>query len=238
MSSLKRKRLGAPSRYILGPQVPRTKKRKTFRSGRTRTAGYYGRFRQGGELKFHDITYSQVNVSSTGHVKDSINEIGQGVTESTRIGRKCNITSIHWRYSLKLSEGAGAATPRDGDIIRIILFVDKQANGATAAVTDILETANYQSFRNLANSGRFMILKDCQHVVNVLTLGQNTSSTVFANSEVLKEFIYNKKCNIPLEFDNTTGALTELRSNNIGVLLISKNNDINLNSKFRLRFSD
>ena len=54
--------------------------------------------------------------------------------------------------------------------MRVMLYHDKQANGATAAVLDILESADYQSFNNLVNSGRFRILMDRTYAMNYLTL--------------------------------------------------------------------
>lgn len=124
-----------------------------------------------------------------------------------------------------------------GSLFRLIMFVDKQANGATATVTDILESANIMSFRNLANSGRFIILMDRTMDMNCNAGGGNGSTTEYGTVETYMSF--NKSCNIPIEFSSTTGAITEIRSNNIGILSIaSANNTATLDSKIRIRFSD
>ena len=135
-----------------------------------------------------------------------------------------------------MPEVNGATQAPDNDTARIILFWDKQCNGATAGVTDILESAQYNSFNNLANKGRFKILMDKRYTLNYMT-GIGTAGDQ-DYSAVFKHGSYYKKCNIPVEYDSTTGAITEIKSNNIGVLLIPSNGTSGFNSKFRFRFSD
>ncbi len=212
--------------------------RVTAGAGYTRTAGFYGRFSgAGAERKFHDVDFDDAVVASGGTVTASINLIPQGVTEKTRVGRKATLKTIQWNYTVSLPEVDAVADPAGGDILRVILFMDKQCNGATATVTGILESADYQSFLNLANSGRFRILSDKRHSLNYTTLASDGAGVV-SSAQVQREHTLYKSCNIPLEFDATTGAITEIRSNNVGVLLISKNNLAGFASKFRMRFTD
>ncbi len=202
-----------------------------------RISGYYGRYNvpviKRGEFKFHDVAMDDANISTTGTIlQDSVNLIAQGTTESTRIGRKCNIRNIHWRYTIQ--KDAESVLGGD-DVVRVILYLDKQANGAAAAVLDILETADYQSFYNLANSNRFRILMDKTWDMNAHAGGGNgTAVDSFAFSRSTQ---FRKNCNIPIEFSSTTGALTEIRSNNIGVLTISERASTNFESNMRLRFT-
>ncbi len=162
--------------------------------------------------------------------------IAQGATESERIGRKCTIKAINWRYDVSIPESVDAATPVNGDVVRVIVYLDKQCNGATAAVTDIVETANYQTFNNLANKSRFRILMDAQHTLNPLTLTSTQNADTFDSCEVRQSGTFFKKCHIPLEFDGVTGAITEIRSNNVGVLLLGKTGVATFASKMRIRF--
>ncbi len=208
------------------------------RSGYSRRVGYY-RGGSGGhvELKFHDVDLDDALISSSGTITASINLIPQGVTEVERIGRKAVIKQINWRYQLKLAEQDAQATPVASDTIRIILYVDSQTNGATAAVTDVLETANYQSFNNLVNRGRFRILMDRTHAVNLMTLASDGAGVV-SSASLKQNYSFYKSCALPIEFNAATGAIAEIKSNNIGVLVISNAGTINLESKFRLRFTD
>lgn len=221
------------------PPPPRpNKRRKAFVPGATRTSGYYGRFApSGGELKFVDFTYDDAIVSANGSIKNSICTIAQGVEQSQRIGRKCTIKSINIKWLLALPSHNGAVVPF-GDTTRIIVFLDKQCNGATATVADILDTADIRSHRNLANEGRFRILKDMKYDTNYAGVAYNTGTATYiaASQQTLGNTF--KKCNIPVEFNSTTGAITEIRSNNIGLLTISENGLTTWKSEIRLRFSD
>jgi len=170
-------------------------------------------------------------ISSTGTITPTINIIVQGITESNRIGRKVVLRKIGWRYNLNFVSQAVMATT--SDTVRLIVYQDKQTNGATAAVTDILESASFLSFNNLSNSGRFRILLDQHHSMHAPTA---IAGPVTGELDVHAGWF--KDVNIPIEFSAATGAIAEIRSNNIGVLVISGVGGTKLTSKFRLRFSD
>jgi hypothetical protein len=209
-------------------------------AGYYRRSGYYGRFQDtGAEMKFHDVDVDDAAVATNGSILNSgsVNLIAQGVTESTRVGRKAVIRSINWRWNLK--KAATTAGSNASESIRLILYLDKQCNGAAAGVTDILESDNYQSFNNLANKGRFKILMDKEITMNALSGGGDGTTEDYGAVE--RNGSYYKKCSIPIEFSSTTGAITEIRSNNLGVLILSKNGTSTapvFDSKMRLRFTD
>ncbi len=231
-SRVKRKRSYTAKRG--GTRSAITKRQRGF----VRTSGFY---RGNGvvaskELKFHDIAITDAVVAAAGAIQNSgsVNLIAQGTTESTRIGRKCTIKSIAWRFDIELPTFATAGAGGN-DTIRVILYLDKQANGATAAGDDIVEdSTNWQTFNNLANTGRFRTLMDRTYDMNRNSgAGDGTSNDW---SGAVHHDTFFKQCNIPLEFSSTTGAITEIRSNNIGVLLLSKSGLAGFNSLMRLRF--
>ncbi len=208
--------------------------RRRVVSRRRRTADFgVGRLGMGRELKFHDVDLDDTTVEATGAVTNSINLIAQGVTETTRIGRKCTIRSIGWRFRWSISGTTDENST--SDIGRVIMYVDKQANGATAAVTDILKSADFQSFNNLNNKGRFRVLIDRTYSL-VIPSGGTSAAGVDQFGEMVLAGTFFKKVNIPIEFSSTAGAITEIRSNNIGVLLISGTGVCGFASKIRLRF--
>ncbi len=221
------------------------RKRRKFRvrrvvPGFTRTGGYFGRYnqrRRPGELKFHDLDTTDAVIATGGSIDvPSINLIAQGTTESERIGRKCTIKKIMWKFQLKIP---GTATVTDtSDIGRLIVYLDKQSNGAAAVVLDVLETANYNEFRNLSNTGRFQILMDRKYALSCPAgSGRGSTDTLSYGEHQIHDEWY-KDCNIPIEFSATTGAITEIRSNNIGIITISRDGLLNLSGKMRVRFSD
>ncbi len=211
--------------------------------GFQRTSGFYGRFagrprQHDAELKFHDVDVNDAVMIAGGTIQNggTVNIIPQGVTESQRVGRKCTIKQINWRFNIILPEKTAAGTPGPPDIVRLIMYLDKQCNGATATITDILEANDFQSFNNLANSSRFKTLMDRRYELNYSGCG-GVTGTVEQSAVTVSDAFY-MKCDIPIEFSSTTGALGEIRSNNIGVLAMSETGVCLLGSKLRLRFSD
>ncbi len=209
--------------------------------GKTRTgyrrSTYAARYRGGGynpykELKFHDLQIDDAIIATAGTIiAPSCNLIVQGALDNARIGRKCTIKQINWRIVLRKN---AAQTTIGDDVARLILYVDKQANGAAAAVLDILETAHYQSHYNLANQGRFRILMDNTVALNSTAGGGDGTTDEAYSKSISKQFI--KRCSIALEFANTSGAITGITSNNIGVLTISRDGTSQLESNIRLKF--
>jgi len=224
-----------PVRALPSPTRMYKKRRTTtYKKGYQRTSGFYGRYAPTGtELKFLDTSWNDTTVAATGEViLPSVNLIPQGVTESQRIGRKCIIRSISLRYVIQIKPTTNTNNTDDG--VRLILFQDKQCNGTAATVTDLLKTADYLSFNNLSNKERFKVLAD--KFVDVHSTAGGGSTATFGELGVTKSLYI--KCYIPIEFSSTTGAITEIRSNNIGVLLISDSADTACEGLVRVRFSD
>lgn len=237
---LKRKARDVAAGNVVAIYKATPRKRRRFTAGADRVGSYYGRYSgRGAELKFHDVDHDDAVITAGGTIVPTINIIAQGVTESTRVGRKCTIKSIHWRYRINLIEQDAVATPPAGDTVRVMVYLDRQCNDAAAGVTDILETNSWQSFRNLANTSRFQILLDKLVNINYNNLASDNAAVVSSTVHD-QDYIFNKKCNIPIEFNNVAndGSLATIRSNNIGTLLVAARGNAVMASKFRLRFSD
>lgn len=192
-----------------------------------------------GELKFFDNAVTKEPVLVGGDMFATVNGIAQGTGENQRIGRRITIRSVQWRWVVHMDQLILQNTPNSGDNIRLILFIDKQCNGAGAAVIDILETLSWQSFRNLANSDRFDILMDKQYDMAYLTQSQNASDDLFGQSGFSKNRFFDiDNLNIPIEFDGTDGLIGEITSNNISIMVITQAGKCNIISTVRVRFTD
>ncbi len=211
-------------------------RRLGVKSKLTRRRGYYRKGHTVQELKFFDSTNTNATIGTTGAITGSINLVPQGIAENQRIGRKIQVRSIacRWWYNLPILQDQ--ADIGSGDTLRIIVFLDRQANGANAAVTDILETAQIESYLNLANKNRFQILMDRKFTLNrqvAVTDGTNQSTTPLFQFNTQ----WYNKYNIPVEFDSTAGAITEVRSNNFAMLYISQNGKVGVGTqRTRIRY--
>ncbi len=243
MPPRKRARRSAGTMVVYRPKK-RARARGAIVPGYTRTSGFYGRFsggRKGStqELKFLDVDIDDASIASAGTiVKDTVNVIVQGNTESNRIGRKVVIKKIGWRYNISGAVVSSTSASKS-ETVRLILYLDKQCNGAAATALDILETDDYQSFNQLANTSRFRILMDRTHTLDPKAGAGDGTANDQAGYGMTGSFY--KNCNIPIEYDNsaTTGVLTTIRSNNLGVLILGKEGTIlSMLGNMRLRFTD
>lgn len=190
------------------------------------------------EKKFWDTALSFA-IDETGEVPATgqLCLIPQGDTENTRDGRKCTVESVQIRARAIFAPGAASGAT----ITHVYLIQDTQCNGAAAAAGDVFVNAanppvastNFTSgMLNLTNSGRFRILKHWVHNWN----SQAGVTTAYNNVEKQIEFF--KKCKIPLQFSSTTGALTEIKSNNLFLMAGNSGADdlVSWNGTCRLRF--
>ncbi len=215
---------------IIGPVVKRARRAGRFRGRRANR-------RTEGELKFHDVDIDDSVIAQGANIAQvSCNLIAQGVTESQRIGRKCTIKKIAWRFTIVLPTTAVAAS--GNDTARVILYQDRQTNGATATTATILQSNDYQAFRNLLDVSRYIILMDRTYAPNSTAGSGRGSTDTLSYAGIRIEDSFYKNCNIPLEFSGINGVIAEIRTNNIGVLLLSAQGDAGFFSKMRLRFSD
>ncbi len=207
------------------------------------------------EKKFFDLSITQTTINSVATLlgtngvhgtAQTIVGIPQGTTESSRIGRKCTITNIYARLQFEFladNQPDMSAATAAHETIRVMMFWDKQANGAAGGSTDILETNHWASFRNLANSKRFTILFDRTYHWNttVIAAGNGTAND---SSRVTKDYLVkiSKKVFIPIEYLLTTGALTSnIATNNIGMIVWGKHGGTiaaTTSGRIRIRFID
>ncbi len=111
------------------------------------------------------------------------------------------------------------------------MYVDHQPNGAIATIADILATTtaqlNISSPLNLENKYRFKILYDRIHQVSI-SGRQNAHGNFY------------KKVNFPIRYGGNSGGIADLRTNSVGILMISNEatNDPVVTSFFRMRYID
>jgi len=235
---MKRRRTYASAKSSRPFKKPRTTGKSIIVPGLTRRVGFYGRYQRsassrygsGAEKKFFD-TDINFNFDATGEIpaNGQLTLIPQGDTESTRDGRKAVIKSIQIRGNMVWLPGAGTTA---SSVAYFYCILDTQCNGAAALITDVFTSATMnQNLLNLNNSGRFRILK---RWVIPQASGAGVSGAYGGNQKSIEWF---KKCNIPVDWSGATGALTEIRSNNIFLMAGATTDDLqSFAGVARLRF--
>lgn len=204
--------------------------------GITRTVGAYRRsapaLNKGNmlEKKYQDVDIDAVTISTGGVFlnTDSFVKIAQGTTKNTRIGNKISVCNWNLHGVVTLPEAATQV----GETMRIIVGIDKQANGAVPNVTDVLEVAEYDSFRAMDSVDRFKILKDKWVTLNIAVASATAGSV---NRHFKLGF---KHLSLPIHYSSTAGAITELRSNSLFVLVIGQIGNCTIDCQSRVKFYD
>lgn len=117
----------------------------------------------GEEVHFFDKTIS--DDATTTEVSLPLNSVVQGDTVADRQVNKILMKALE----IRINYSNEAITQNNR--VRLMLVVDKQPNGATAGLTDILEAVAQTAFPKVANKSRFKILMD-----EMLILNQSSSN--------------------------------------------------------------
>lgn len=190
-----------------------------------RSGGFLGRYPTGlgtsPEQKNLDTDISETSISNTGSIVGTINAIPQGAASRERVGRKVTLKQIGFRGSIQVRENE-AMNQRGDNVVRIIFYLDKQANKAAVSnVTDLLQTDNIYSFNKLENKGRFRILGDLK--INTKVDDESAADSGRAGTSWVEWY---KNVNIPIEFIGGTGSVGEITSNNIGMIIIGLHSSV------------
>jgi len=125
------------------------------------------------EKKYIDVAEATYACSTTGSVT-CLNLCNEGTGVSQRIGRKICIKSVQVR---------GITYPADGTVlatnVRIMLIWDKQVNGVIATIAELLSAATSNSYMNLDNRERFVVIMDKQFACGGFA---TTATQAFAQS--------------------------------------------------------
>ncbi len=194
-------------------------------------------FRPMTELKFKDLSVADTNVPSTGAVETSLNLIAQGKTGETRVGRNCTAVKLEVHGCAFLPAIDDVATPPEGELLRILLVLDTQPNGAVFTVTDVLDTADIFSPLSAFNEGRFAVLDDQSFGLNYSGSGTRISTDTADYAGMSLPYELDLQLDLLLEFSAAAAAIASVSTNNLAFLAITKNDLAGFEFTSRLWFS-
>ncbi|AUM61727.1 capsid [uncultured virus] len=182
------------------------------------------------ESGFVDLAQASYALDTTGSIT-LIATVAQGASVSQRVGKKIVLKSLQSRGFCN-NNSAGVVN----DVAFLIVY-DKRPTGSLPAVTDVLNTVSSASFNNDANSGRFMILKRCDFILN------GTSATTMGDGPSDSTDFYLNLRNLPTVFKAAgTGAIGDIEQGALYLITVGSNTAgttaATLAVGFRTRFVD
>lgn len=214
------------------------------------------------EMKFVDYPYSTLLLTPTTGTIALLNGLQYGAAPYNRIGNRIRMKSLHLRGFI-LVTGSNAAANTQGFPARIIVFYDRQTNGANPSITDLLmaytqagaTTSNTLDGIRMDNRDRFLILRDSQLTMPPVGVNGGTpaANTAFSYSVVTSGSDQGSGCFsvdmfIPLKgleahYKASTGLVGDLATGGLFVLGVSSDASAGspayaLNFTSRLRFYD
>lgn len=132
---------------------------------------------------------------------------GDGFANRDGQGIRAIGLEIRTRAAISLNNAGGY------DSYRLLVFADTENQGATPAITDLLESSNaLSSFNHATCRQRFVILWD--HYCAMSLVGANSCRT-----HVMKD-----ELDIHLRYNGTTGTVADLREGNLFILFLPEEN--------------
>jgi len=203
-----------------------------------RTRGAYSQ----GEMKYQDMEYSNVIVSSpswTGTMSDpatfntlSVPTVGAAINQ--RIGKGIKIHKVKIRGRIVFNPAEAQAGAFASQQVRLAVVLDKQTNssqmtGAQIFTSGTTTTSAVNAFQNIDSFGRFRVLKDKTYTIEDPNLaGTDTVHDVNGKSRPFK-FSINFKKPLDVRFNATNGGtIADIVDNSIHVVCNAINTGFNL----------
>lgn len=154
-----------------------------------------------------------------------LNQVPQGSTEVTHVGRKYTLKKLTVRWTAFLS-----TTTVFGANVRIKVFYDKQANGNIPAVLDVMAQDSFFSHNNLANADRFITIAD------IITPPMSTSGDFTCSGN------FTKKLSLDVITSGATGTVASIATGSVYLMICQSGEAtaaaLGVNYTSRLRFED
>ncbi len=165
--------------------------------------------------------------AAAGHII-TIVEVSQGPASNQRIGRRMTLTQARFNGILTTQ-----TTVNQAAFARLIIYIDHQHNSSATfpPIRQLLDTQRQDGpgvpsnlfkqelgFLNLANQERFQILKDKKFMLNKMVQDQAGNFGLPVSRFFKWSHHFKKPCVI--DFEGATGAPGEIKSKNIGMVLL------------------
>lgn len=160
--------------------------------------------------------------------------IVQGTGDGNRTGNFVQIDKIWLRFACNIPTG----TP--SSLYRVVVFQDKQTNGATPAVTDLIETgtggmlAGYNDDNvNKVGGTRFNILRD-----ELFTINSGVGASDATSAVAYRTFSMVLKGPFKIHYDTNTTAIADIVSGEINIATFANGTNAVVQCQCQIAFVD
>lgn len=166
----------------------------------------------------------------------SLNLCSRGTGTTNRIGDTIRATKLEVRMHLEMPDKS-STTGGDstcGDLIRILIYQDKQVNGTAPINTDVILTQSILTQSNAFNEGRFNFLYDKVVEVHQTAGTRNPVGCIWGHRYKHIDPICIDLEELRIEYKSNFGTLADLAQNNIGIMCcvqFTGNLSIDINSR-------
>lgn len=196
-------------------------------------------------MKYHDVSLSDTTVDSTDWVEidpsgadDNNLQIAIGTGPTNRVGNHILLHKLQMKYQLG---GNSANVGNKGGVVTVCVVMDTQTNKAALDTDNVWDTTfdHQLSFRDLEHSGRFKILYQKTFTMRVTSAVDSTTDETHWIPRYAKWYKTFKKP-LKIDYDGSTGALTEQTQNSIHLLVSTDITDerVRFDASWRARFTD
>lgn len=174
------------------------------------------------EERYQDTSITAVSTVNTGTFQ-YFNLMAQGDGDASREGQCIGMKS----FQLTTTLFPNSSTSNGGNTVRMIVFIDKQANGAAATMADLLEVTtalvNQRSYRNQNKKSRFIILHDKVYSTYTQPNTGATPGAGVAHSPIktIKKYWSWKKLK-KVMYNGNAGTIADIVSGALGTLMIAR----------------
>lgn len=177
------------------------------------------------ELKCYDTNWS-FNIVGAGHVF-CLNTITQGTDDFNRIGKSIQLKNLSINYYIT-SIGVGPNL-----VCRTLFVLDRQTNGATPAVSDIIESNAVEALYKESQRTRFKILYDKVTFAGADGSGINVIMQGGTNMNVAVPLNYKQ------EFLSNAGTVAAINKGAIWCLIVTNvTSNLRTNGAARVQYTD
>lgn len=200
----------------------------------------------GQEEKFFDsgLIATTVGVALIGSLKDPatklcLNSPGSGAGESERVGRRILMTHLQIRGRVQMISGELQTNPPVGGPLRVVVFMDKQANKAVPVETDFFDVpgvgAEMHAMHNLSFKDRFQTMKDYTFDLEYKNMTKIVNDA-YDYSNVSQPFIWNFNLAQVALFQGTGATIASIVTNAIHIMALSVSSKGKIEYNARLRY--